>query len=134
MNDSRVLLWDHIRRQYGDRTTLSVDDLEETMTAEKHKMDRSEMVWHLKDLAESGMGTFRNGRRGRPSRIMWKRKPSLSTLPTVENAQAMDDTPKMLDYPLVIRPGVEARITLPHDLTSAEAKRVSQFVESLPLD
>ncbi|SDJ01103.1 hypothetical protein SAMN05444157_1267 [Frankineae bacterium MT45] len=37
----------------------------------------------------------------------------------------------LIEYPFPLRPGVQARIVLPEDLTEKESKRVSRFVESL---
>jgi len=37
----------------------------------------------------------------------------------------------LIEYPFPLRPGVRALITLPEDLTEAEAKRLAKFVETL---
>lgn len=49
--------------------------------------------------------------------------------------QPPPDPPKnLVSYPFPIRPGMLAQISLPADLTKAEAKRLAAFVESLALD
>jgi hypothetical protein len=42
--------------------------------------------------------------------------------------------PGMISYPIVIRPGVQGRITLPENLSKKEAQRVAAFVSALALD
>lgn len=37
----------------------------------------------------------------------------------------------LIEYPFPLRPGVQARIALPEDLTEKDAKRLARFVESL---
>jgi hypothetical protein len=37
----------------------------------------------------------------------------------------------LIEYPFPLRPGVQARLALPEDLTEREAKRLARFVESL---
>lgn len=37
----------------------------------------------------------------------------------------------LIEYPFPLRPGVQARLALPEDLTDKEAKRLCRFVESL---
>jgi hypothetical protein len=39
-----------------------------------------------------------------------------------------------VSYPFPLRPGMLAQISLPADLTKAEAKRLAAFVESLAMD
>lgn len=41
--------------------------------------------------------------------------------------------PGMIEYPFPIRPGVQARIALPEDLSEKEAKRVARFIETLAI-
>jgi hypothetical protein len=44
------------------------------------------------------------------------------------------DPKDLVSYPFPIRPGLLAQISLPADLTEAEAKRLAAFVESLAMD
>lgn len=45
-----------------------------------------------------------------------------------------DTTPKLIEYPFPIRPGLRGKISLPEDLTAREAKRIANFVASLAFD
>jgi hypothetical protein len=40
----------------------------------------------------------------------------------------------MITYPIVIRPGVHGKITLPEDLTPREARRIAAIIPTLALD
>ena len=128
-------LADHVQRHYGDKTVVSVDELLQTLRAEKHPLDRADIVTAFQSFQKSGLGEFVIGRRGRPSRMRWKTQPRKmsfdveSNLPPHGNKAA-----EMLEYPLVMRPGVTARLVLPADLSTTESLRIAQFVRQLPVD
>jgi hypothetical protein len=127
------IIWDHILRHYPDTMSLSVDDLTKTLRAEKHVVERYELVALFKEYAGKNMGTFYSGRRGHPTRLVWRRKPRDLGAAAPEGAISAAQTGRMLEHPLPIRPGLSVRLTLPEDLTAAEANRVATFVQSLPL-
>jgi hypothetical protein len=127
------IIWDHILRHYPDAASLSIDDLSKTLRAEKHTVERYELVALLKEYAKKNMGTFYSGRRGHPTRLVWRRKPADLGANAPETIAPHLQAGRMLEHPLPIRPGVSVRLTLPEDLTPAEANRVATFVQSLPL-
>jgi hypothetical protein len=59
--------------------------------------------------------------------------------PTTKSAGGVDTTPEpivagMINHTFPLRPGVYARLTLPEDLTSKDAQRLANFVQSLAFD
>lgn len=55
-------------------------------------------------------------------------------LPPAGQAPPADPPKDLVSYPFPIRPGLLAQISLPADLTKAEAKHLAAFVESLAMD
>ena len=55
-------------------------------------------------------------------------------LPADPNTLPPDPPKHLVSYPFPLRPGLLAQISLPADLTKAEAKRLAAFVESLAMD
>jgi hypothetical protein len=56
------------------------------------------------------------------------------TLPPADPAPPADPSKTLVTYPFPIRSGMLAQISLPADLSKAEAKRLAAFVESLAMD
>lgn len=129
----QAVVWDHIRRRFGEQYDLSVDRLLPSLREEKHGVDRNWVVGLLKSYAAQGLGTFYTGRRRHPTRISWRRKPSEVTGPVVTSGNSERQPAKMLEHPLPLRPGLTAKLVLPEDLTSAEAARLVEFVKLLPV-
>jgi hypothetical protein len=126
---------DHVLRHYGDKTVVSVDELLQTLRAEKHPLDRADVVSAFQTFHKSGLGEFVIGRRGRPSRMRWKTQPRKMSFDVDSDiAPHVSTAAEMLEYPLVMRPGVTARLVLPADLSTAESLRIAQFVQQLPVD
>ena len=130
-------IWDHILRHYPDKGWVSVNELEKSLALEKQGTDRATVVAFLKSCEEKGLGWFRNGRRGHPSRILWNKKPH------EVGADVPFDTPanggrglpvRTVSVEVPVRPGVVAKLAVPEDLSSAEADRIIEFVKRLPLD
>jgi hypothetical protein len=83
-------------------------------------------------------GTPRTARSGEPKSTV-KKSTAAEPVSTVDIAPPTGDVSgghvpnraAMVEYPLPLRPGVQARLWLPEDLTEKEAKRVARFAESL---
>lgn len=130
-----VSIGDHIQRHYKDKWELSVDDLVRSLQEEKFVIQRHEVVSVFQTFQKNGLGAFIVGRRGRASRMGWKALPKdLSFEIAATSASSLAKNVEMLEYPLVVRPGVTARILLPADLSVAESARLAEFVQQLPLD
>lgn len=52
----------------------------------------------------------------------------------VKTGRETPPAPEMITYPLPLRPGVQARLVLPENLSRNEAKRVMNFVSALAFD
>lgn len=129
----RTTVGDHIRRIHGDLTTLSVDALEKSLRQAKYEYDRTEIVHLLKTYEKEGFGHFYTGRRGRPSRILWKNLPRDVPGLAAPKQSPIGTSAPLLEHLVPLRKDLVAKLALPSDLTKAEAARVSQFVQLLPL-
>jgi hypothetical protein len=125
--------------------------------------DRAEAIkqWKLiaafRELEICGCGAYVEGRHGHPSRFVWDAEygslsickavfgeplqPSSET--TEENDESTElnteddantDDESCLDHYFNLRADYQLEITLPVDLTVAEAERLAAFFKSLPLD
>jgi uncharacterized protein YfbU (UPF0304 family) len=72
-----IFFVDHIQRNYRGKSTLSVDELTDSLENEPHtrgRFDRNaHLVPFLRRLEDLGVGTFRTGRRGASTRLEVKR-------------------------------------------------------------
>jgi hypothetical protein len=73
---------------------------------------------------------------GGPRRTARATAPTAAPSESRSEAAALDEPPVagMISYPLPLRPGLQARLLLPEDLTRNEAKRVMNFVNALAFD
>jgi hypothetical protein len=135
MSTNTRSIGEHIQRLYKDKRELSVDELLTSLRSEKFAVERYEVVAAFQAFEKEALGDFVVGRRGKPSRMRWKNLPrNLEFDAQVsENDSAIAQRPEMLDYPLVLRPGVTAKLSLPVDLSVEEAARVSDYVRGLPI-
>ncbi len=97
----------------------------------------------FKELEKVGIGTLRIGRRGKPTRFIWKTG-MLEVVRTVgtdeggsntiENLQSDEESkPRILAHRYNLRENYVVNIDLPVNLTEIEAERLSAFIKSLPL-
>lgn len=132
--DERV--WDHITRKHGDKLVLSVDQLESSLGQENQINDRHLLVGFLKQCAGRKVGSFYNGRRGKPSRINWLRAPKLIPISEAvggEPAMRSEAGVRTVTQELPIRPGVVAKLVVPEDLSPTEASRLAEFIKRIPV-
>lgn len=125
--------------------------------------DRAEAIkqWKLiaafRELETCGCGEYIEGRHGHPSRFVWNAEygshaickavfgePLQSSSETTEedyestedntDGDASTDDESRLDHYFNLRADYQLEITLPVDLTVAEAERLAAFIKSLPLE
>ena len=107
---------------------LTVDDAMHALNL----AERVEVVGLLQRAGKRGYGRFVVGRGSNKTRVVWKS----SEAPDRQRASATEES-------VAIRPSLEhvfplkefnVQLTLPRDLTSLEAERISRFVASLATD
>ena len=147
---ARIVL-DYFASRERNSSQTTVDRL--MQVRETQGASRVEVVHVLKHLETLELGTFRAGRRGRPSRFEWKedllqvgaaarehetpstKKPEL--LPQRPNEEMslgkpLNSVTKTHTYWL--RDDVRVDVELPKDLTVQEASRFAGFIKTLPLE
>jgi hypothetical protein len=80
------------------------------------------------DWKPKSVSTPRASRNGSPKKSA--STPSATDEKKAETGYVPHRSP-LIEYPFPLRPGVRAILTLPEDLTDAEAKRLARFVETL---
>lgn len=112
------------------------------------KGTRTEVIDLFKRLAALDLGTFVHGRRGGYSRFKWSvrltdvGKAYAGEIDEIEPVDKDDleeeiystSSEEFIDHEYVLRPDVKVELTLPGDLTRREAKRLADFINSLPFD
>ncbi len=125
--------------------------------------DRAEAIkqWKLiaafRELETCGCGEYVEGRHGHPSRFVWNAEYGSLSICKAVFGEALQTSPEMteehdgstqdiaagdastddqtrLDHYFNLRADYQLEITLPVDLSVAEAERLAAFIKSLPLD
>jgi hypothetical protein len=139
------------KRQRNSATT----ELDSFLTWDGIPKDRSEAmarrdaIEFFRILANAGIGDFRIGRRGKPTRFTWNAqmmevaKVALQSAPQVSNETVFSPDAAEFSIPdpdgmlavhtYRLRKDLEVQLSLPIDLSTAEAKRLAAFIETLPI-
>ncbi len=105
---------------------------------------RSDLIAAFRQLEEAECGRYVEGRHGWRSRFVWAVKSTLvsgvatgtsaeeNVADAVDEAEVLED--ELIEHSYVLRPDLTVTIELPADLSRMEAKRLSQFIDSLSFD
>jgi len=122
-----------------DQRERSVDSIQEYAVRNGIQLERRALIHVLKDLDDSGLGTFVVGRRGHQSRFCWADRVAeghAQDLPTESTETSPIDkeeaNAESIQHRFTLRPGFEVELALPGDLTQTEAKRLATFISALP--
>ncbi|HVA49689.1 MAG TPA: hypothetical protein VNH11_25205 [Pirellulales bacterium] len=134
------------RHKNPNRGETSVDSLGAS------GIDRRTAINVLRAFADNGCGEFRVGRRGQPSRLIWlhpaidvareaaggaasptqnNSHPQLPAIIPHRTSAEASEVVRMIEQRVRVRPGVEAVIRIPEDLTQAEAEKLAGIVTNL---
>jgi len=107
-----------------------VDTVRNKLELKGRSVERSEVIELFKEVDRNGLGRYVIGRRGRPTRLEWART-------VLEGHRAMQESPsedaaETIRHRYVLRPDFDVEFDLPSDLTKVEAKRLSEFITTLP--
>lgn len=109
------------------------DELYNTLRKEGEDVEKPEIIEIFKELDKKGYGDYIVGRRGWSTRIEWNEH--ARNLPREENYSTRKESiANSIEHKFILRPGFEVFLILPEDLSSKEARRLSNFVETLPFD
>ena len=124
-------------------------------------LSRAQVIDLFKKLAGAGVGEFRMGRRGQPTRIEWsynlsdvgkwalgesseikplyvdeERKGPKSVSPVIKRGRPFGSknrvSSEMYDHVYLLRNDAKVHFKLPKDLNHNEAKRLAEFIQTLP--
>ncbi len=132
-------------RRERNQNVTNVDRALTKLENAGHHFTRQQLVTVFKALDELDCGDFKAGRRGWPSRFEWSAgiisvgRAAIGEQENVEQIEDSDDDDvdietDWLTHTFHLRPNIEVEIELPMDLSPNEAKRLTQFIDSLPFE
>ena len=135
---------DHFASRERNWTSTAVDRLMQNVGREGKAISRGEAIEVLKKLADLGCGSFVVGRRGRPSRFEWSvgmvGVGKAAAGESVEIEEVSQDDPneetseQSFPHRFQLRPDFLVEVSLPGNLTNAEASRLADYIRTLPFD
>jgi hypothetical protein len=136
---------DHFAGRQKSSSQTSVDRLQALLRGLGTPASRAEIVEFFKALEATHCGEFVIGRKGHPSRFVWAvslisagqaaagETINVEALSETEPAELEDEaTSGLLDHRFRLRPELELTVSLPPNLTVAEAVRIADYVKTLP--
>ncbi len=147
--DAKVI-FDHLSKYKNDMSTSSIDNLMFKLSSEQSPPSRWTVIKFFKKLEELGCGRFIPGRRGRKTRFEWVAKLTdvnkaaqgqnvnigAASPPTEVAGPTQGGPPDehLVEHPFRLRKDLDVRLSLPTDLTKAEAARLAAFIQTLPFE
>ena len=136
---------EHASRRERNQNTTIVDRAETNLANAGHQFTRQQVYGVFKALDDLNCGKLTIGRRGWPTRFEWSTgiisvgKAAIGEQDNVEeieteNAVEVETDTDWLTHTFHLRPNIEIELELPKDLSPNEAKRLTQFIDSLPFD
>ncbi len=135
---------DHFAARERNWMTSTVDRILENVLNSGGELSRGDVIRAFKALEECGCGSFKVGRKGWPSRFEW-------TAPMVSVGQAAsgeterieeateeeleeEEPAGLLKHTYRLRADLTVILELPRDLRPTEAKRLAEFIGTLPFE
>lgn len=136
---------DHMASRQRGQSETKVDRILRVLNDEGFEFSRGDIVALFHKLEEIECGQFVVGRHGWPSRFVWNTNSlTVSRLASGEGQEAaeveeeeeelLEEEDELLTHTFNLRPDLVITISLPADLTTKEAERLSLFVKSLPME
>ena len=152
MNDQRLaslqrkspvskLIFEHLAARQRNRKETTVDGLISALQRDGTEVSRNEVVAIFKELQDAECGKFLVGRKGHQSRFEWKVPlskvggiaPAFDASPGEEERKPLVETPaSTLYHQYILRQDFTVKLSLPADLTDAEASRLADFIRTIP--
>lgn len=152
-NKTSNIAFEIFKSREKDSKITKLERLEDLIRAEGGNPSREEIVTLMKGLQEANCGRFIVGRRGAQSRFEWggvslKSVGMAATSASEEVTQMAEDADEQdaddetsevyvddsITHAFVLRPDCLVKLKLPVDLTAREAKRLADFLRTLPFD
>lgn len=151
-NKTSSIAFEIFKEREKDSKETKLERLEDLIRSEGGNPSRVDIVSLLKGLQEADCGRFVVGRRGSPSRFEWSvslRSVGLAATSGCEAVNQIEDDADEQDgddafaddsegpsitHTFVLRPEYRVKLTLPVDMTPREAKRLADFLRTLPFD
>jgi len=143
------IIFDHFSTFGKNMGTSNIDQLLYRLSSEQNPPSRGAVIQFFRKLQELGCGRFVQGRRGKKTRFVWGVKltdvshvaagqnikigavPAATEVEEIAGGEPVND---FVEHPFRLRKDMNVRLSLPSDLTAAEASRLAAFIQTLPFD
>lgn len=144
-NDTVKLICDHMASRSKNQNETALHRIIYYFEQEGVDFKRSDLIAAFRLLESSECGKYIEGRHGWKSRFVWSVKSKLvagaaqgtetkAALVAEEDSDEELFKDEMLEHSYILRPNLTVTLDLPADLTRSEAKRLSQFIDSLSFE
>jgi len=141
---------DYTANRKNNSSELTADRFEAVLRKDGIELSRNEIISGFKELALLGFGEFVVGRRGQPTRFVWRvqmieaGKAARGEAVSIPYLKMEDEAgevavsgpfrPDTIRHQFILRPDFTVAIDLPKDFSRGEASRLAEFVRTLPFD
>ena len=135
---------DHFALRSQNQKETKLSRLQILLRREGQTINRAKIIAALKKLESAQCGKYIKGSKGWPSRFEWTVSSQLAGSSAADDLVSEEDYEEMFDeldeeaiemrdHSYQLRTDLAVTLDLPVDLTAHEAKRLAQFILSLPL-
>ena len=129
---------DAVATQDPDSNWTTVDEVESELQEQNPEVTRLEILTVFKQLAAADFGEYVVGRRGYPTRFVWRIP--MSELHRTKASGAFEkesylksaDSSESLEHSFNLRANLVIHFRLPVDISKSEASRLADFINTLP--
>ena len=143
-NECARRLLDHMAGRERNQRVTKLKVVLRRLRSDGTNIRKSDLIGAFRELEKLDCGRYIEGRHGHDSRFDWEITKSLVASKAAQGGEAdpeletdeIEETYDydVLDYSFYLREDFQLTITLPVDLSDSEAKRLANFVETLPLE
>lgn len=145
-------VFDYLAERQRNHRITSPERLMAILSQGSFTVNKGDVIRFFRKLEEAGCGKYVEGRRGHRSRFVWYvrmsdvgqaaqgSKETVEEIPQDEVESVSDEVDdegeleETITHDFVLRPDFSLRLTLPLDLKTSEASRISDWVRTLPFE
>jgi len=143
-NDAARQVLDHMAGRERNQRITKLKVILRRLRADGSKIKQADVIGAFRALEELDCGRYIEGRHGHDSRFDWEFTKSLLASKAAQGIEADAEQVTnesdefyeydILDHSYYLREDFLLTLTLPVDLTESEAKRISKYIATLPLE
>jgi hypothetical protein len=142
-NQTARVVCDHMANRERNQSETKLPRILRLLEQERKEVKKSDVIAMFRKLQDFECGEFIAGRKGWQTRFVWSVgslgacKAASGEIASVVPLGPADDAPsekEVLNHDYNLRSDLVVKFALPVDLTEREAKRLADFINSLPLE